>query len=199
MTKMSWKVLAGVVAGLAVLIAVAPLAEGKKRKKVEYTERLSARVLSMGTLATGATGTADVAISAWTSDEDRERLLEVLVEQGSEALVEALREEERVGFVRFAATRAWDLHYAREHKVDGGRVIIFATDRPIGFGEAMYNARSLEHNLLVGRINLPDEGEGDGFLAVGVEVVVNAEKGTLELENFSSEPLRLSHVRSRKK
>ena len=42
-------------------------------------------------------------------------------------------------------------------------------------------------------------GHGDGLLAVGVEIVVDKENGTLGLENFSSEPLRLSHVRSRKK
>ena len=189
----------GVVVALAVLLMAAPSAEAKKKKKVEYIERLTARALSMGTIATGSTGTAEIAISAWTSDEDRERLLQVLLEEGSEALVKTLRDEERVGFIRFANTRGWDLHYAREHQVEGGRVIIFATDRPIGFGEAYYSARSLDYNLMVGQLSVPDEGNGEGFLAVGVEVVVNREKGTLELENFSSEPLRMSHVRSRNK
>ena len=188
------------VAGLVMaVLAIAPTAQAKKKKKVEYIERFSAHVVSLGTLATGATGTAQIALSGWTDDADRQALFEVLVEEGSEKLVAALREEEPVGFIRFASTSGWAIHYAREHKFDGGRLIIFATDRPIGFGEAFRNTRSLDYNLMVGQLRIPDEGNGDGFLAVGVEAVVNKETGAIELTNYSSEPLRLSHVRSRAK
>jgi len=193
------KIVAAISLALALFLVLAPAAVAKKKKKTQYIERLSAHALSMGTLATGVAGSIDIALSSWTSDEDRERLLGVLAEEGGEQLVESLREEEVVGFIRFASTRAWDLHYAREHRVEGGRIIIFATDRPIGFGEAFYNSRSLEHNLMIGRLDLPDEGNGEGSLAVGVEVKVDPETGGIKLENFSSEPLRLSHVRSRKK
>ena len=180
-------------------LAIAPTVQAKKKQKVEYVERFSAHVVSLGTLATGATGTAQIALSGWTDDEDRQALLRVLVEEGSESLVDALREEEPVGFIRLASTRGWDIHYAREHKIEGGRIIIFATDRPIGFGEAFRNTRSLDYNLMVGQLRIPDEGDGEGLLAVGVEAVVNKETGSIELTNYSSEPLRLSHVRSRAK
>ena len=48
--KIAKRVVIGV--ALAVLVTVTPSAEAKKKKKVEFIERISARALSMGTIAT---------------------------------------------------------------------------------------------------------------------------------------------------
>ena len=44
-------------------------------------------------------------------------------------------------------------------------------------------------------LRLDEKNEGDGTLAVGVEMKYDKEKNTLVLENFSSEPVRLTRVR----
>jgi len=44
-------------------------------------------------------------------------------------------------------------------------------------------------------LRLDENNEGDGTLAIGVKMNYDKEKNTLVLENFSSEPVRLTRVR----
>ena len=54
-------------------------------------------------------------------------------DKGSDALLRELERMPRVGYIRDVnrGTLGWDLHFARERKLeDGGRQIVLATDRP---------------------------------------------------------------------
>ena len=63
-----------------------------------------------------------------------------------DGLLDALqRINPRVGFIRLPNTIGYDLRYARQVPgEDGGRQILIATDRRIGFQEARNQPRTIE-------------------------------------------------------
>lgn len=44
-------------------------------------------------------------------------------------------------------------------------------------------------------LNLDENNEGEGGMAIGVRLKFDNENNSLEIENFSSEPVRLTNVR----
>ena len=167
----------------------------------ETRETFSAFAVSMGTVAPGASTTFQFTIDRWTTDEERNELITTVVEKGSEKLIKVLRDQEQTGFVRvtgrgvgrtrFPSVR---LYFARDIRTDGGRIIRLATDRPIGMAEAMRNPRTMDYTFSLIEFRLDENNEGDGTLAIGVKMNYDKEKNTLVLENFSSEPVRLTRV-----
>jgi hypothetical protein len=105
----------------------------------------------------------------------------------------------RVGYIRDAnrGTLGWDLHFARERKLeDGGRQIVLGTDRPISAWEAFNKPRSADYEFTVADIRFDGDGKGVGKLAVAAKITTNPKTGTIEIENFTSEPVRLTEVTS---
>ncbi len=91
------------------------------------------------------------------------------------------------------------LHYAREFRGEGKRVIRLATDRPIGFWEAVQNPRSMDYTFTFIELRLDEKTEeGDGTLGVGVEIKWDKEKDHLVLEHAATKPVRLTHVKKSK-
>ena len=86
------------------------------------------------------------------------------------------------------------LRYAREFQIEDKRRLVLALDRPIPYWEAVNQPRTIDYGLTMIVLDLDKEGEGEGRMAIGVEVTLDKEKSTLELENFSSEPVRLMEV-----
>src|SRR5262245_56583297 len=82
------------------------------------------------------TATIDFEVERWSTDEERTQLLTILGEeknpyQANEKILKALEKMPKTGYIRTQRTLAWDLRYARQHKMpDGGRAIVVATDRP---------------------------------------------------------------------
>ena len=165
-------------------------------------ETFQARALSMGTIAPGATTTLQITIDRWSTDEERNELIATIVEKGPEELLDTLRDQEETGFVRVSGRGAgrtrWPsvrLHFARDIRTDGGRIIRLATDRPIGMWEAVQNPRTMDYTFTFIELRLDENNEGEGSFAIGVELKYDKEKNTLVVENLSSEPVRLTTVR----
>ena len=165
-------------------------------------ETFQARAISMGTIAPGAATTLQITIDRWSTDEERNELIATIVEKGPEELLDALRDQEETGFVRVTGRGAgrtrWPsvrLHYARDIRTDGGRIIRLATDRPIGMWEAIQNPRTMDYTFTFIELRLDENNEGEGSFAIGVELKYDKEKNTLVVENLSSEPVRLTSVR----
>lgn len=90
------------------------------------------------------------------------------------------------------------LRFARQIPLDGGgRRIILALDRPISMYEAATRPRWRNHDVTVFFLDLDADNVGAGQLAIGVRLEVDSETNTLTVENFGTEPVRLSHVSSR--
>jgi hypothetical protein len=186
-------------AGLA-LAAAASLAsstvtvEAQSRRPIE---RLLATSVNMSNVGRPNPGRIEIVIERWSSERERDELIATLKDKGSDALLRHLQKLPRVGYIRDANGRSigWDLHFARERKLeDGGRQIVLATDRPISAWEAMNRPRSMDYDFTVADIRFDGDGKGVGKLAVAAKVTTNDKTGAIEIENFSSEPVRLTDV-----
>ena len=88
------------------------------------------------------------------------------------------------------------LRYAREFVQDGRRVIVLATDRPIGPLEAIRRpTRTYDYQLSLITLDLGEDNTGEGVMVAGAQVGINEETGTLEIKSVGTQPARLTNVR----
>jgi hypothetical protein len=143
-------------------------------------------------------GTIDIIVERWSSPEERDRLVAALREGSTDGL---LRELERIkhpaGHIRSATSIGYPLRFAWQvPNPEGGRRVIVATDRPVSFLEARDNPRSMDYPFLLIDFRINEKGEGQGKLMPLAKVQINDEH-VVEIENYNSEPVRLTEVRER--
>ncbi len=161
-------------------------------------ERYDATAVNMGS-GPGGMGRVLIAVDRWSTAAERERLLKVLVDKGPEKLLDAVQDSEKVGYIRLPTTLAWDLRYAfQEPLPEGGRRVVLVTDRPIGFQEARNQPRRIDYPFTLIEIRFNKEGVGVGKMSVYTKVSISKDRKTVELENYGTEPVRLTEVRIEK-
>jgi len=146
------------------------------------------------------TAVIDFTIERWSSDDERNQLLSIIQDNKdpTQPLLRALQKMPRVGRIRTPTSLAWDLRYAHESALeDGGRRIVLATDRPIGFQEARYNTRSMEYPFTIIEIRLDKEDRGEGKILAGTKIYID-KKNNLVLENYGQQPVRFNEIRKQK-
>jgi len=187
-------------AGFLAVAMAHPSAAGSGAAQVaSNSEREVFTALAVNISNVGATGATsiDIVIERWTGDPERDRLIAVFKKGGPDALLNALRDTKRVGSIRTPDSLAYDLHYARQTPgEDGGRRIVIATDRPIGFWEAANRPRTVDYPFTLIELQLDNKGEGVGKLSVATKITLNG--NVLTLENFANQPVMLNNVRKRK-
>jgi len=167
--------------------------------------RIDAFAVSMGTTATGANAATEITINRWTTPAEREKIITTMVEKGSDTLLRTLQGMPSHGRFRIPG---WigpdphqlalgnDLRYAWQTSTpEGGRRIVIATDRYIGFQEARAQPRSIDYPFTLFEIRVNKDGTGQGKMAVATKITFDKKKNTVELENWSSEPVRLNNVK----
>ena len=164
----------------------------------QETETFRATAQHIGSGPSGQTSVI-IVVSRWSSDEERDALANALLEDGNDGLYEALVDQEEVGFIRFPSSRtrfpSVRLRYAREFRDGDRRVLRLATDRPIGWVEAVVRpSRTYDNRISIIELQLEGD-EGEGVMAVGVEIEVDEATNTLTITNISSQPVRLVNVR----
>lgn len=190
-------------AGLAAVAALhlstsSVTVEAQSVKRTEK-ERLIATAVNMSNVGRPNPTRLEIVIERWSSERERDELIATLKDKGSDALLTQLQKLPRVGYIRDAnrGTLGWDLHFARERKLeDGGRQIVLATDRPISAWEAFNRPRSADYEFTLADIRFDGDGKGVGKLAVAAKITTDKDTGAIEIENFSSEPVRLTEVTS---
>lgn len=147
---------------------------------------------------TQASGTAQVTlrIDRWSTDEERNKLKDAVVEKGDDALLKALQDTKPVGRLSTNGSLGWDIHYAQRVALPGGGWrIAFATDRPMGFAERVRGTRSRDYEYLLGEVRVGADGKGEGKLVPRASVMYDTENNTLTIENYDTLPVRLTNVR----
>jgi hypothetical protein len=162
----------------------------------EPVERLTAFAVDLGgRVGSARSGTVDLVIDRWSTDAERDRLFAALREGGSDALLKELQDIDEIGHIQSPGHLGYPLRFAREVRLpDGGRRLILATDRPIGFLEARAQTRSLDYPFAIVDIRLGPDGEGQGKLLPLAKVEAHS-KHLVEIENYDIEPVRLTRVR----
>jgi hypothetical protein len=184
-----------VVAVFAAAALIATLA-ALQAQTLGEKERFTAVAIVNNNLASGA-GTVVIDITRWSTDRERAGLLEVLRTKGADKLLDALQDQKPVGTIRTPDSLAYDLRYARETpNEEGGRRIVIATDRPIGFWEAANNRRTLDYPFTIIQMEIGRDGRGKGTLSYATKVTV--EKDDIVLENFATQPVMLTEIKAEK-
>jgi hypothetical protein len=146
------------------------------------------------------TATVDIQIDRWSPEAERDRLLGILREeknhdQATKALLRALQQLPKVGYIRTGTSVGWDLRYARQTPMeDGGRQIVIGTDRPINAWEAYGQGRTLDYPFTVIELRLNKDNRGEGKLLAGTKIYID-KNDNLVLENYSIQPVMLNDVK----
>jgi len=138
--------------------------------------------------------TVDIVVNRWSSDADRDRLVNILQQKGQDALLEALQRMPVVGYINTPGSLRYDLHFARQRPdPEGGQTIVIATDRYITGWEAINRPRTIDYPFTLIQLHIDRDGTGVGKLSIATKITAKGD--TIELENFSSEPVRLTQVK----
>ena len=150
--------------------------------------------------AIGLTGQTSIIIqiTRWTTDEEADHLMEVLLEGDMLRLADELNKQDEVGHIRVPSEPGTSerLRYARQYRDDGKRYIVLATDRPISFWEAVEGPLWLRrHSVSLIELALDENDRGVGAAAVGIEFGIDDEHDTLTVKHISTQLIRLTNVR----
>ena len=156
-------------------------------------ERFRAVAANMGQLRGPLASEVDIDVTRWSTDGQRDALVNILKTKGQQALLDALQKQPVVGTIRTPDSLAYDLHYARVQPWgDGGQQVVLATDRPIGFWEARNDARSLNYPFTVIEMRVDHDGRGQGTMSVATRVIPAGNQ--IVLEDYTSQPVMLTDV-----
>jgi hypothetical protein len=185
---------------LAALFVPALPAQQPSQEKLDIT----AFAVNMSNIATGSNAVVQIRINSWSTDEERTHLVTTMIEKGEDALLRELQRAKVHGRWNIPGFQGPDIHqlrlghdirYARQNPLpDGGRRIVIATDRYIGFAEARNQPRSIDYPFTLMEIRVNKEGKGEGKAAIATKIHFDKKTKTMELENYSSEPVRLNNV-----
>jgi hypothetical protein len=176
--------------GACALAALAPTGAASP------SERFVANAISIAT--PGPTGAAlvEIIVDRWSTDAERDRLINTLVEQGQRELLDALRDLPRAGFIRTPGNLGYDLRYARKEPIEeGGERIVIATDRPISFWEAANRPRTIDYPFTLIEMKLGADGTGEGKISLFTKIIYDKRANQIVLENYQSQPVSLTKVR----
>jgi hypothetical protein len=184
-------------AGLSALLLAAAAWLAAPVQGAEPMLRMRAVAVDMsGAGAASRADTLEIGIERWTTDEEHQRLHDILVEHQQDKLMAALQKiRPRAGFIRTTTSLGWDIQYAREKEMPGGgRRIVFLTDRPMSFYERSTRPRSAEYEFIFAEIRLGPDGKGEGKLATAAKVYYDSVARQVQIEDYGTEPVRLTQV-----
>jgi hypothetical protein len=162
-------------------------------------ERFTANAVSTSPQYGTGQRIVEITIDRWSPPSERQGLVSALQTKGSTELLKQLQKNKPVGRIRTPDSLGYDLRYAQQTPLpDGGRMIVIATDRPIGFWEATEHPRSYDYPFTVIQMKLDREGNGTGTLSYATRIVAH-ENNVIELEDFATQPIMLNNIHAEPK
>ncbi|HKC57461.1 MAG TPA: hypothetical protein VKC35_15105, partial [Vicinamibacterales bacterium] len=159
-------------------------------------ERFTANAVSLSPEYGTGQQTVEMTINRWSPNAERTRLVTLLQEKGPNELLKQLQKIKPVGRIRTPDSIGYDLRYAQQTpSEDGGRTIVIATDRPIGFWEATQRPRSIDYPFTVIQMKLDRDGNGSGTLSYATRIVARG-NNVIELEDFATQPIMLNNIKA---
>ena len=168
-------------------VSIALSADDRKVETIDAT--------AMGTSTQlGQTVNVKVIIYEYSTEEDRQILIEAFTKGQNQGLVNALTKMKSVGRIAITGTIGYDLSFIRLIPSPTGRKIRFVTNRLLRFGEAYYNTQTTEYNLTAGEIEIndSDKDKNGGILYPAAQLVINKE-GQLEFQ-LNKNPWKLTNI-----
>ncbi len=135
-----------------------------------------------------------VTIYEFSTEDDRQILIDAFKKGQNQGLVNALTRMKSVGRIAITGTIGYDLSFIRLVPTPTGRKIRFVTNRLLRFGEAYYNTQTTAYNLTAGEIEIndADKSKSGGVLYPAAQPVINKE-GQLEFQ-LNKNPWKLVNI-----
>jgi hypothetical protein len=175
---------------LALLLAAAiPAISADDRK----TETIDATAMGTSTQL-GKTVSVKVIINQFSTEADRQVLVDAFKKGQHQGLVKALEDMKPVGRIAITGTVGYDLSYIALIPSPTGRKIRFATNRPIRFAEAYNSGPSTAFDLTAGEFDLndADKNKSGGVLYPAAQLIIN-KQGQLQFE-LRKNPWKLVNI-----
>lgn len=161
--------------------------------------------LNMSNIATGANQSIRIMINSWSNPSQRQHLIETFLEKKQGGLLRELEDQPEVGRFNFPGYMGpdpnnvmrlgTDIRYAMSFPGEnGGRRIVIITPRVIGFREAANQPRTTDYPFTLFEMRFDKSGKGEGRMAYATQIKFDKKNNTIELENYSSEPVRLNNL-----
>jgi hypothetical protein len=183
-----------VMAALLMLVAVVAYSQTNGQH-----ERFTANAVSLSPEYGTGQRVVEITVDRWSPNAERQRLVTALQTKGPNELLKQLQKNKPVGRIRTPDSLGYDLRYAQQTPLpEGGRMIVIATDRPIGFWEATEHPRSIDYPFTVIQMKLDREGNGSGTLSYATKIVAH-ENDVIELEDFATQPIMLNNIHAQAK
>ena len=141
------------------------------------SERFTAFAVNLGNFGPTQSGTVEIVVTRWSTDDEREMLIGALLNKGPDALLDERRETQRIGYIRTPNSIGYDFHFAQSIPAEDGRRVILVTDRLISFWEAANQPRSIEYPFTLIELRLNRDGEGEGKMSIATKITGNRECG----------------------
>jgi hypothetical protein len=168
-------------------VTIAISADDRKTETIDAT--------AMGTSTQlGKNVSIKVTIYEYSTEEDRQILVDAFKKGQNQGLVNALTKMKAVGHIAITGTIGYDLSFIRLVPTPTGRKIRFVTNRLLRFGEAYYNTQTTAYNLTAGEIEIndSDKDKSVGFLYPAAQLVINKE-GQVEFQ-LNKNPWKLVNI-----
>ena len=174
----------------ALIVSAAVIAISADDRK---TETIDATAMGTSTQL-GKDVNVKVIIYEYSTDEDRQILIDAFKKGQNQGLVNALTKMKAVGRIAITGTLGYDLSYIRLIPTPTGRKIRFVTNRVLRFGEVYANSQTTAFNLTAGEIEIndSDKGKSAGVLYPAAQLVINKE-GQLEIQ-LNKNPWKLVNI-----
>lgn len=182
------------IAAIAVvsLVMLASVGSSKAVEKPK-AESIEANARGQGTMV-GKIVNIYITINEYSTPEDQQILLQAFESAGMEGLTNALSKMTSKGRIRATGTLGYDINYIRNIPSDGGRKIRMVTDRPIAFGEAWADRRSMDYSLAAIELDLSDtKGKSTGILLPACKFKIDKDKH-LAIETYNN-PWKLDGIK----
>ena len=187
----------GAVTIACLLVALAG-SRGAAQEDKPIREVYQAQAMGQGTQL-GQNFSVTINIEQYATPEERQVLVDAFQQAGSEGLFNALEKIRSKGRLAITGTLGYDISFVRKIPTDTGYKIRILTNRPIRFGEAWVNGRSMDYNLSALELDLSNEkGKSTGVLLPASQFKINKKTNELEIENFQN-PWKLQNIMDRSK
>ena len=170
---------------------------------VELPVKMRMSAVNMSNNLTGANGILEITIDKWSTAEERKKLLDTVVAKGQEKLLSELQKAPVKGRIRIPGwtgadpnnyRTGWNLRYAwHEPLPEGDEKIVLGVDRYMSFLEIRNQPKSVDYPFTLVQLHMKANGTGEGKLAAFTMITWDKKKQVLEIENYGTEPVRLSN------
>ena|ERR1700733_3593761 len=137
----------------------------------------------------------NVDIDGYSSDADRQTLIDAFQKGGSKGLSSALARMGPKGRLAVTGTLGYDITYARRISTPDGYRIRALTNRPLSFRELRNDDRSVDYNLSFVELNMNDQPDkSTGILLPAVQFKVDDKTKEIVAEDYRN-PWKLQNIR----